>query len=197
MSNIQYEIRKAQEVRKLHILNSFSNRDEIMDDNNIEKAHNEGDIHPNGKLVWRKTPSGYDWRNIKKTENKEEPQKAEHKNIDNKIIIKVEIKEYKSKNLKRFFVNDIEVASYRKKRDWFCTIKNGRPSNIRDKIKDCHESNWDIDALRKILGDKMPKKYRDSEFYKTEASADTTWGYTGYKLTSTKVKELLEMYLND
>lgn len=34
----------------------------------LEKAHNVGDVHPNGKWVWTKLPSGkYDWRVIKKT----------------------------------------------------------------------------------------------------------------------------------
>ena len=33
----------------------------------LEKAHNEGDVHPNGKWVWTKLPNGkYDWRVIKK-----------------------------------------------------------------------------------------------------------------------------------
>lgn len=36
--------------------------------NELEKAHNVGDIHPNGKWVWTQLPSGkYDWRVIKKT----------------------------------------------------------------------------------------------------------------------------------
>ena len=33
---------------------------------NIEKSHQEGDIHPNGKWIWKRLPSGkYDWRVIK------------------------------------------------------------------------------------------------------------------------------------
>ena len=36
--------------------------------NELEKAHNVGDIHPNGKWVWTQLPSGkFDWRVIKKT----------------------------------------------------------------------------------------------------------------------------------
>lgn len=36
----------------------------------LEKAHNVGDVHPNGKWVWTQLPSGkYDWRVIKKTQN--------------------------------------------------------------------------------------------------------------------------------
>lgn len=37
------------------------------EDGNVEKAHQVGDIHPNGKWVWTQLPSGkYDWRTIKK-----------------------------------------------------------------------------------------------------------------------------------
>lgn len=37
------------------------------EDDNVEKAHQVGDIHPNGKWVWTQLPSGkYDWRTIKK-----------------------------------------------------------------------------------------------------------------------------------
>lgn len=45
------------------------------EDGNVEKAHQVGDIHPNGKWVWTQLPSGkYDWRTIKKnaTEKKQE-----------------------------------------------------------------------------------------------------------------------------
>lgn len=36
--------------------------------NDLEKARQVGDIHPNGKWVWTQLPSGkYDWRVIKKT----------------------------------------------------------------------------------------------------------------------------------
>lgn len=37
----------------------------------LEKAHQVGDIHPNGKWVWTQLPSGkYDWRVIKKKQDK-------------------------------------------------------------------------------------------------------------------------------
>ncbi|MBR2265639.1 MAG: hypothetical protein IJ882_03040 [Paludibacteraceae bacterium] len=36
--------------------------------NSVSKAHKESDIHPNGKWIWTRLPSGkYDWRVIKKT----------------------------------------------------------------------------------------------------------------------------------
>lgn len=40
----------------------------FTDSEELEKAHNVGDVHPNGKWVWTQLPSGkYDWRVIKKT----------------------------------------------------------------------------------------------------------------------------------
>lgn len=43
--------------------------------NELEKAHNVGDIHPNGKWVWTQLPSGrYDWRVIKKNAATATPQ---------------------------------------------------------------------------------------------------------------------------
>ena len=40
----------------------------------ISKAHKEGDVHPNGKWVWTRLPSGkYDWRVIKKTASSAAP----------------------------------------------------------------------------------------------------------------------------
>lgn len=44
----------------------------------LEKARNEGDIHPNGKWVWTKLPSGkYDWR-VRKDGSAKKPEKHTH-----------------------------------------------------------------------------------------------------------------------
>lgn len=44
------------------------------EEDSISKAHKEGDIHPNGKWVWTRLPSGkYDWRVIKKTASSAAP----------------------------------------------------------------------------------------------------------------------------
>lgn len=51
---VQENIKKAFEV-------GFTGNEDL------EKAHQVGDIHPNGKWVWTQLPSGkYDWRVIKK-----------------------------------------------------------------------------------------------------------------------------------
>lgn len=61
---LQDILKKKREERNSNILKGFF-------ENDIEKARKqiqrkEGDIHPNGLWEWRKTPSGYDWRNVKK-----------------------------------------------------------------------------------------------------------------------------------
>lgn len=54
------------------------------EDGNVEKAHQVGDIHPNGKWVWTQLPSGkYDWRTIKKnTSEKKQEETGGSKEVD-------------------------------------------------------------------------------------------------------------------
>lgn len=59
---MENDILKHRKAVQENILKSFGA--EVSEDM-LEKAHNPGDIHPNGKWVWTKTPSGYDWRTIK------------------------------------------------------------------------------------------------------------------------------------
>lgn len=51
-----------------------------------------------------------------------------------------------------FMVNGIVVCSTRKYYDSFCSIKNGRPSNIRDTRKLAKSTRWDKSALKDLLG---------------------------------------------
>ena len=63
----------------------------------LQKAHNVGDVHPNGKWVWTQLPSGkYDWRVIKKTAQSNS-QKAIPKKNGIELTSKG-IKEYINKN---------------------------------------------------------------------------------------------------
>ena len=55
------EIKRRNELVRDQIYKGFVGGEELL-----EKAHNEGDVHPNGKWVWTKLPSGkYDWRTRK------------------------------------------------------------------------------------------------------------------------------------
>ena len=55
-------------------------------ENDIEKAHNVGDVHPNGKWVWTEyAPGKFDWRN-KKTKANAQP--SERKPGETKSAVK-------------------------------------------------------------------------------------------------------------
>ena len=88
---MENDILKHRKAVQENILKSFGV--EVSEDM-LEKAHNPGDIHPNGKWVWTKTPSGYDWRTIKgagkaapaATPTKPQPKAEEKKEDDKKSV---------------------------------------------------------------------------------------------------------------
>lgn len=95
------ELNKRRQAVAANIAKSFENDIEKAlgagyglegdDGDNVEKAHQVGDIHPNGKWVWTQLPSGkFDWRTIKKnaTEKKQEDGKGNRK-------VKIDENEYK------------------------------------------------------------------------------------------------------
>lgn len=57
------EIKQQREARANNIVKGFSNSDDLL-----EKAHNHGDVHSNGKWYWESSANGGkgDWRTIKK-----------------------------------------------------------------------------------------------------------------------------------
>lgn len=56
------EIKEKREAISNNIVKGFSNSDDLL-----EKAHNQGDVHPNGKWYWESSANGGkgDWRTIK------------------------------------------------------------------------------------------------------------------------------------
>ena len=82
------DIKQQREARANNIVKGFSNSDDLL-----EKAHNHGDVHPNGKWYWESSAAGGkgDWRTIKgagkaapaATPTKHQP-KAEEKKEDDK-----------------------------------------------------------------------------------------------------------------
>lgn len=56
------DIKQQREARANNIVKSFSNSDDLL-----EKAHNHGDVHSNGKWYWESSVNGGrgDWRTIK------------------------------------------------------------------------------------------------------------------------------------
>lgn len=100
------------------------------------------------------------------------------------------------KDLTTFFVDGTAVATCLKYREYFCTIKNGAPSNIRDRTKNAYDIKWIRQGLEKVLGTNefsVGYKTRPGDF--NDDYPDTTWGYPGSVLTNTKVKNAIEQYM--
>ena len=88
-----------------------------------------------------------------------------------------------------FKANDIIIAYCSMYSEWFCTIKNGVPSNIRDKYKTAKETKWDYQGLKQLLNvDKI-----DSKIFKN-SYPDLTWGNSGEILNVKKISEILENF---
>jgi hypothetical protein len=85
----------------------------------------------------------------------------------------------------KWFINGHHVNTSRKFRDSYCSIKNGRPSNIRDTSKVAMSSSWHKDGITKVFPDKptIPK----DDYH------DTTWGYTGSVASKRDIQGLIEM----
>ena len=70
------DIKLQREAIANQIVKGFSNSDDLL-----EKAHNHGDIHPNGKWYWESSANGGkgDWRTIKASKTATTKQKSEKK----------------------------------------------------------------------------------------------------------------------
>lgn len=140
-------------------INSVEEAEEILKaagtEDLFEKAHNQGEVHPNGKWVWSKTPSGYDWRTIKqnKTEDKTHKVTEAFKTMNKKTILDeydVDLENQDIATLKNKYL------LIRSKIDTLKTmIKNknvrGGTEVYRKKIKNIEE---EIKPLVKILKEK-------------------------------------------
>jgi hypothetical protein len=86
--DILEELALNRAARAENILKGFN-------DNGIEKAHNVGDIHPNGKWVWTQLSNGkYDWRVIKNNSSHNSGHNVDNsaasKNVSNNVNSKPE-----------------------------------------------------------------------------------------------------------
>ena len=88
------DIKQQREARVNNIIKGFSNSDDLL-----EKAHNHGDVHPNGKWYWESSANRGkgDWRTIKgakkaasaPTSTKPQPKREDKKEDDKKSAITV------------------------------------------------------------------------------------------------------------
>lgn len=99
-----------------------------------------------------------------------------------------------------FLINGIVVCTMKKSREFFCTIKNGTRSNIRDKVKTAYYISWNISGLKEISGGKKPIFYNifkfNTEYDFKDSYPDLTWGDTGHSISAKKVKEDILKFLN-
>jgi hypothetical protein len=75
------EIARRQETLRQNILKGFADEDITKaEETELEKAHQVGDMHPNGKWVWTQLPNGkFDWRTKKKPANSKKSSTSETK----------------------------------------------------------------------------------------------------------------------
>lgn len=111
-------------------------------------------------------------------------------------ITKIVEKKY-GKEITKFFVDDVLIAESKKYKEWYCTIKNGTPSNIRDRMKFAKETNWNREGLVTVLGEDVATHYSASKKKKAifqNDYPDLTWGDAGSSLTPAKIKACIEEF---
>lgn len=87
-----------------------------------------------------------------------------------------------------YYINDIEIVTTTKSQKYFCTVKNGKRSRIRDKIKNAYSVNWNYNRLIELLKDKKLIKNFKNDY------PDLQWGYQGLILNKKKIEEIFSKY---
>jgi hypothetical protein len=96
-----------------------------------------------------------------------------------------------------FYVDGVLIAKCRKYKEFYCTVKNGQRSNLRDKVKIAKETSWENDGLTTTLLGKDINPRSNKPYYSEvfmNDYPDFKWGYTGSILSPKKIKELFEQY---
>jgi len=111
---------------------------------------------------------------------------------------KTTITEINNSKVISYYIDDILIAQARKYSDWFCTIKNGTPSRIRDKVKKCKSFTWSKEGLIKVIGHSnftIGSRYTRSFTHVTpdfiDDYPDTKWGYSGSIPSKKSIIELI------
>lgn len=102
------------------------------------------------------------------------------------------------KDITKFFVDGILIAICYQYKEFYCTVdKQGRPSNIRDRVKTAKETHWIKEGLKQLLGDDVYGSHSTTTRKKlifNDDYPDLTWGYPGSLLTPKKIKQAIESY---
>lgn len=89
------------------------------------------------------------------------------------------------------FVNGFLVGIHNKRSDWFCTVKNGCPSRIRDKVKTCHIWHWNFSGLIEALGEEKALEFKKAN---PVEGPDFKWGFSGAYHTVSSIKAALQNF---
>jgi hypothetical protein len=102
-----------------------------------------------------------------------------------------------------YSVDGVLIATAKKFSDWFCTIKNGAPSNIRDRVLKCREFTWNKEGLIKIIGhsnftvgSRITRSFNHITPDFMNEHPDYTWGFTGTIPSKKSILELINNQLN-
>lgn len=95
----------------------------------------------------------------------------------------------RNQNITEWYVNDILVAVCKTGWDHYCTIKNGRPSLLRDKLRPTKQTDWKYNGLSQLgINNNDRMIFQDD-------CPDLNWGYTGSVLTKKQIIEIFSKYL--
>lgn len=136
----------------------------------LQKAHNVGDVHPNGKWVWTQLPSGkFDWRVIKKTsqgtgnatpagsKNDTQNQKTAPKSsVDN---TKEDEKKKNGKERKAANLGEYYSSTLRGPKDVEEFFSDIRKKKISLDVLGMKRSDGTYDKVGRITGGKLGSKY--------------------------------------
>ena len=92
---------------------------------------------------------------------------------------------------KNYLLNDIRICQVKKYNEYFCSIKNGRPSNIRDTTKLAKSTTWSYSGLKQII----LKPYNRNTL--NDIYPNTTYGYSGRMISFKEFKDIIISYLNE
>lgn len=98
----------------------------------------------------------------------------------------------------KYFVDGVHVATTKKYQEWFCTVRNGQRSNIRDRMKTAKETSWERAGLIQLLGEGVKAQietYNNKNVIFKDSHPDLHWGDSGSLLTAKKIKENFEKYV--
>ena len=87
---------------------------------------------------------------------------------------------------------------WKKYPEYFCSIKNGVRSNIRNIVKVASRLDWNQENLKTICNNPNISTYKSSgEGSFKDGYPDTSWGYTGPEMPTTKsiLERIKESYV--